>query len=283
MINLYCYSYPSAIEKFNKSGFILAKIGDSHRDTDLRISEQGGAAEWEGKIKIGEWTDCKKIGRDFEIHEILRGRGLWHKKDNAGTEWFKIPAKTTTDVFNYIDSIVETLEGEKVRKSVLLRAQQKNTLDQAMDIINTSAKNGQDSSSIIANLCPRFGKTIWALMLFNRISEKYGNRVMLLPAYWLSAHTSFINEINEYSDFLDIREINTDDPESYYDVGKYLKEGKRVVIPISLHGDLEEWQIKHHWISTIPNEEIFNFADEGDFGTHTENQVAKLKFLFNQT
>jgi hypothetical protein len=281
MINLYCYSYPAAIKEFKKSGYILAKVGDSHRSTDVRISEQGGAAEWQGKIKIGEWTNCKKIQRDFEIHNILRVRGLWHKKDNAGTEWFKIPAKTTTEAFEYLDNVIADLEGDRVRKPVILRDQQSKTLDQAMSIIEQSAKSGSDSSNIIANLCPRFGKTIWALMLFNRISERYGNRVMLLPAYWLSAHTSFINELTEYSNFLDIREINADDPESYYDVGQYLSSGKRVVIPISLHGDLEEWKAKHHWISTIPNEEIFNFADEGDFGTHTENQVAKLKFLFN--
>jgi hypothetical protein len=47
-----------------------------------------------------------------------------------------------------------------------------------------------------------------------------------------------------------------------------------------LHGDLEQWQKKHDWIADINNNEIFMFADEGDFGTHTENQVAKLDFLF---
>lgn len=151
-----------------------------------------------------------------------------------------------------------------------------------MDIIESSVQNGKDSSTIIANLCPRFGKTLWALSLFNRISEKYGNRVLLLPAYWLSAHTSFIDEITQYSDFLDIQQIDVDDPEAYYDVGQALANGKRVVIPISLHGELEEWKAKHAWVSTIPNDEIFNFADEGDFGTHAENQVEKLKFLFNQ-
>ena len=280
MINMYAYTYESAIKRYHDKGYILVKVGDSHRDVEIRMAEQGGAAEYESKITVGHWPELKKIDRDYRVHEVLTARGF-HHMDGKGTEWFKIPAKTTSEAFNYIDDIITDLEGEKVRKSVVLRDQQAKTLERAMQIIEQSVENGQDASNIIANLCPRFGKTIWALMLFNRISEKYGNRVMLLPAYWLSAHTSFVNELNEYSDFLDIREIDVNDPESYYDVGQYLEQGKRVVIPISLHGDLEEWKAKHEWISTIPNEEIFNFADEGDFGTHTENQVAKLKFLFN--
>jgi hypothetical protein len=51
-------------------------------------------------------------------------------------------------------------------------------------------------------------------------------------------------------------------------------------VPISLHGELEEWKAKHAWVAAIPNIEVFSFADEGDFGTHTENQVAKLANIF---
>jgi len=279
---MYAYTYPIHIKECSTRGHTLVKVGDSHRDVYVRMAEQGGAAETEKKKVVGVWNGLNKIARDYDVHKILKFRGV-HHVDGACSEWFKIPVATPEAAFDYIDNVITDLEGEKVRKSVTLRDQQAKTLDQAMEIIEQSVKNGQDCSTIIANLCPRFGKTIWALMLFNRISAKYGNRVMLLPAYWLSAHTSFINELGEYSDFLDIREIDVNDPQSFYDVGQYLENGKRVVIPISLHGDLEEWKIKHHWISTIPNNEIFNFADEGDFGTHAENQVAKLKFLFNQT
>jgi hypothetical protein len=139
---------------------------------------------------------------------------------------------------------------------------------------------GNTEASLIANLCPRFGKTIWALSLFNRITKAYGNRVMLLPAYWLSAHSSFISELDQYNDFLDIVQIDVDDANASREAEVALAAGKRIIIPISLHGDLEHWQKKHDWIADINNNEIFMFADEGDFGTHTENQVAKLDFLF---
>jgi hypothetical protein len=265
------------MREFAKKGFILAKIGDSHRDTDIRIAEQGGAAEWEGKVKIGEWNDVKKIDRDFRLHEVLTKRGLWHKSDNAGNEWFKIPGKNAADVRKYVDELIAEFEGERVRPAVKLRNIQAHNLDKAMDIIASVTKN---AASIIANLCPRFGKTIWALMLFNRISKKYGNRVMLLPAYWLSVHSSFESELDRFKDFQDIKCIYPDSPEAWKEAWLHIEQGLRIVIPISLHGDYDEWIKKHEWISTIPNEEIFVFADEGDFGTHAENQVAKLNYLF---
>jgi len=277
MINLYCYSYPGAMKKFADQGYMLVKIGDSHREADVRIKEQGGAAEYEAKIKISEWNNLTKIDRDYRIHEVLTERGLWHR-DGQGTEWFKIPATNAAEVRDYVDQLITYLEGERVRPPVKLRRIQQHSLDRAMDII----ANCDDTANIIANLCPRFGKTIWALMLFNQVTEKYGNKVMLLPAYWLSVHSSFIDELDAYKDFDDIRYVDIDEPKAYNSARTYLKEGQRIIVPISLHGDVDEWKAKHQWIANIPNNEIFMFADEGDFGTHTENQVAKLQFLFNQ-
>jgi hypothetical protein len=275
MINLYAYTYPAALNKFLNDGYILTKVGDSHRDVSIRMNEQGGAAEYEKKIVVGSWLNLKEIRRDFVVHEVLTKKGLHHQA-GSGTEWFKIPGKTTEEAFRYLDELVTSIEGKKIRRSVKLRDVQKRTLDQAMNMI----AKGNTEASLIANLCPRFGKTIWALSLFNRITEKYKNRVMLLPAYWLSAHSSFISELDQYDDFLDIVQIDVDDANASREAEVALEAGKRIIIPISLHGDLEQWQKKHDWIADINNNEIFMFADEGDFGTHTENQVAKLDFLF---
>lgn len=276
MINLYAYSYPSAVKKFADSGHVLLKLGDSHRDTEVRINEQGNSAEWEEKIILGSWNNLQKIKRDHDLHEVLTQRGLWHSGKHKGTEWFKIPAKSVTEAYNYIDLLVTEFEGKRIRKNVVLRALQQKALDKAMSYIEA----GNFDVSILANLCPRFGKTIWSLMLFNAISKKYGNRVMLLPAYWLSVHSSFVNELTEYNDFLDIVQIDVNDPDARNQALDAINAGQRILIPMSLHGDLEEWKVKHNWIASIPNADIFSFADEGDFGTHTENQVAKLDFIF---
>ena len=275
MINLYAYCYPSTMHKF--PGFILTKIGDSHRDVDVRMSEQGGASENEAKIKVGDWPNCKTIKRDHDLHEILKGKGLYHYGEHKGTEWFKIPGNTVKEAYEFLDKEISNIEGQKVRKSVKLRQVQEKALDQAMTYI---ANANSDSASLIANLCPRFGKTIWALSLFNRITEKYKNRVMLLPAYWLSVHSSFITELDQYDDFKDIVQIDTDDSEAESKAFAAFENGQRIVVPISLHGDYDDWCNKHEWISQLDVNDIFMFADEGDFGTHTENQREKMDFLF---
>jgi hypothetical protein len=274
MINLYAYTYPSAINKFG--GFMLTKVGDSIRDVEVRMREQGGAAEYESKINLGAWNNLQTIKRDYDVHKILTKAGLHHTEGN-GTEWFKIPGNSLEDAFAYIDKIVEDFEGKKVRKKVKLRTLQQKALDEAMDIIETSG----DMSTVIANLCPRFGKTIWALMLFNKISEKYGNRVMLLPAYWLSVHSSFVDEISQFDDFQDIALVDANSEHAEETAAAALENNQRIIIPISLHGKYDEWIVKNQWIANIANDDIFMFADEGDFGTHAEAQVKKLDFLFN--
>jgi len=280
-MNLYAYTDEAALTYANEKmpGYMLIKIGQTQNDTDVRIKEQGGAAEWSPKIKLGEWLNLSKIKGDRDVHIPLKKRGLWlDPKDSkaTGTEWFFIPANNLEEANAYIDQVVTDLEGGKIRKKLELRELQQKALDQAIDI-KTTKKEG---TTVIANLCPRFGKTLWALELFNTLHKKYGNRVMLLPAYWLSVHTSFVNELDQFDGFLDIVHIDAakaSDPEG--DMKEALKDGKRVLITVSLHGDIEGWTEKYQWIRGVDNNDIFMFADEGDFGTHTTNQVAKLDVL----
>lgn len=275
MINMYAYTYPSAMKKYADKGFMLVKVGDSIRDVEVRKREQGGAAEWEAKVDVFAWNGLRKIKRDYQVHRVLTKRGL-HNQEGLGTEWFKIPAGTVDEARVYLDTVITDLEHRKVRKSVKLRSLQQRKINEAISIVDKCGL----TASIIANLCPRFGKTLWALSVFNELSAKYGNRIMLLPAYWLSVHSSFVNELDEYAEFVDIAEIDPNDANAEQLATNYLNEGMRIVIPISLHGDLEEWKNKHKWLTKYANNEFFNFADEGDFGTHTENQVEKLKYLF---
>lgn len=277
MINIYAYTYQSAINKFSEIGYVLVKLGDSHRAVEVRINEQGNSAEWEEKKIIGSWNNLQKIKRDHDLHEVLTKRGLWHSGKHKGTEWFKIPGNNEQEAYEYLDALIAEFEGKRIRKKVKLRSLQRKALNKAMDII---AKAGSEAS-IAANLCPRFGKTLWALSLFNEIYSKYGNRIMLLPAYWLGVHSSFVNELTDYDDFLDIVQIDVGDVDARERAIDAVAAGQRIIIPMSLHGDLEEWKTKHEWIANIPNADVFSFADEGDFGTHTDNQVFKLDYIFN--
>lgn len=271
-LHLYAFTYPSAAAKF--SDYTLLKIGDTSRDVDTRLKEQGRSAEYEKKIKIGQWSNLKTIARDYDVHRILIERGL-HSTEGDGTEWFKIPSHSIDEAKKYLDDLIESIEGRTIRNDVVLRKIQLNALEKALEIISDRPSRNL-STTIIANLAPRFGKTIWALTLFNKVNVLHGHDVMILPAYWLSAHTSFINELERFNDFLDIEVANNEE-----EANNALSQGKRIIVPVSLHGELDEWKEKHEWLANgIYDSRKFSFADEADFGSHTDKQKEKIAFLF---
>lgn len=292
-INLYAYTYPSHELELREKikdptssvlpyAGLWVKIGDSHRDPMLRMSEQGGASEQAKKIVLGTWLDVNTIQRDYEVHHELTLRG--YRQDayatGAGTEWFLIPGKSNNEVLAEINSVLDSFGEGTSKTKVKLREQQSFALKKAMDIIRLSKKNGQDKINIVANLCPRFGKTIWALSVFNEISKKYNTNIMLLPAYWLSVHTSFGDEVEKYYEFKNMRVFDTRDEDAGRKVREALKQGHQVVLMNSLHGDVDVWTDKLKWLQTLlKKENVFVFSDEADFGSHTENQVNKLQSM----
>jgi len=134
MVNLYAYTYPSASVK--KKGFILTKVGDSIRNVRIRMHEQGGAAEYEEKIVVGEWPNTKKIARDYEVHRELRNRGLKYVTGTSAHEWFYIPGNTPADAHQYLDQLITQLDGQKVRKQVVLRSLQSRAVDRVMNTVS---------------------------------------------------------------------------------------------------------------------------------------------------
>lgn len=191
MVNLYAYTYPSQLASNAYPGYTKVKIGKSERNVHTRMNEQGGASEAEEKIVVGEWNDLKVIKGDHEVHAVLRQRGLW-RKDGAGTEWFIIPSKDVNKLHDYVDALVTDLEGRKIRPSVILREMQQRKLDEALDIIK-----GKDGVDIVANLCPRFGKTIWALKLFNELPQGITLKKKLLTQ--LSLMIFIYSSLNHYA------------------------------------------------------------------------------------
>lgn len=137
------------------------------------------------------------------------------------------------------------------------------------------------STSLIvpADLCPRFGKTPFALDLFNQI----GFNVMICSAHWLSAHSSFKGIINKFDISQDIEYITVkagcvEEAVNLYKVAR--TAGRRVFLALSLHADGEKLDNFQPLLDVI-QEEVFIFQDEADFGAHTESRRAVLKPFMN--
>lgn len=282
---LYGFTYQHYIDsvKDGRAKSIAVKFGDTTQGLEaglsidesgkVRISQQGGSAEAYKKIIIGTWGVSKDlISRDYQIHKIWQTQGLRPKDlDGKGNEWFYLGPT----IEKVKDKIAETIVsfGAESDIKLKLRLEQERTLNEAVEIFNST---DSDRVDIAANLPPRFGKTTWALSLFNELDKK----VLILPSAWLSTHTSFEDDIKVFRDFNDIVYIETaNNPDYYKDISKALNEGKRVAVTVSLFAkDKNQFNV----IRNIPNADKLVCIDEGDFAAWTSKKRDTLEYLVSK-
>ena len=280
---LYGFTYPEFVANGPTKGYIEVKTGDTTQGLDdgltidesgrVRISQQGKSAEAYKKIIVGTFGVSKTIiKRDYVIHKELKKRGLRPKAlDGQGQEWYRIPGKTIKEVNKYLQDVIDSM-GASSNKKLKLRKEQERTLIEAVEIYNST---NSDRVDIAANLPPRFGKTTWALTLFNELNKK----VLVLPSSWLSTHTSFEDDIKEFRDFSDIVCIDSKNDNYSKQIKKALSENKRVAVYVSLFAKDKK---QFNSIKNISNSDKFVCVDEGDFGSWTENKRVILDHLVSK-
>ena len=280
---LYGFTYPEFVANGPTKGYIEVKTGDTTQGLDegltidesgmVRISQQGKSAEAYKKIIVGTYGVSKTIiKRDYVIHKELKKRGLRPKAlDGQGQEWYRIPGKTIKEVNKYLQDVIDSM-GASSNKKLKLRKEQERTLIEAVEIYNST---NSDRVDIAANLPPRFGKTTWALTLFNELNKK----VLVLPSSWLSTHTSFEDDIKEFRDFSDIVCIDSKNDNYSKQIKKALSENKRVAVYVSLFAKDKK---QFNSIKNISNSDKFVCVDEGDFGSWTDKKRVILDHLVSK-
>ncbi len=279
---IYSYTYPSLIDQAKSNNeTIQVKVGETAQGLKegyspeecarLRMKEQGDANEAERKILIGAWKVNKsKIPKDKTLHKPWEIEGLKIKKEERGkgTEWFKL-GYSIEECKTKIENTIESFN-QSTGKSFTIRTAQKRTLDEAIKIYDSTDK---DRVNIVANLAPRFGKTLWILMLFN----EFGKKVLVLPSAVLSTHTSFKEDIKNFQGFEDVEYITTHKNPNYAkQIEIALSKNKRVVVTVSLFTKNEK-DLKY--IRDMPNNDKFLCVDEGDFGAWTDLKRKILEYL----
>lgn len=293
---LYLYTFPSHIRLALCDGIIKCKNGDTHRGINdgltpvqaarARIIEQQGTSNAEPYVLIGAWHIKKIPGfeRDYDLHKLLKRDGR-HVTDAAGNEWFKFdyPIGVEWDeggkdsVIQQIEDYIKTLTGKQPRRPLYLKGAQRKRLDLILKArkISTSSK-----FVMLAYLCPRFGKTIWAIEVYRQLVTECGVKVMFLPAFVLSAHTSFRKELTRYEEFHNMLFIDTKDTNWERDLKNAMSEGKLPVVSVSLHAsDLNQFKV----LRDLDDSQKFIFVDEADFGAWTDKSGLVSSFLLNET
>lgn len=162
------------------------------------------------------------------------------------------------------------ISSKKTKKKVELFSHQAHILAEIYKMCNSGKRN------IIAQLPPRFGKTLTWLTLFN---ESMQHRLMIVTSYVKTVGASYIKEALNYEDFADMQIVNIDNCEDFkYNGGKIVIEMPTTgnENTISRRVDIIKKIIK---AAKIKSNEIFLVNEEADFGNHTDKANTKFESL----
>lgn len=244
----------------------IGQIVKDGRDVIERIAEQDGTSTSEALILIAALHI--PLITDYQLRTFIKSKGYKVRPDKD-REWIRdiLPE----DAVNLIREFTN-------QNHEYIYYPRPHTIWASAKILDRY--NSISTSLIVpADLCPRFGKTLFALDLFGQI----GFNVMICSAHWLSAHSSFKDSIKKFDISQDIEYITVkagcvEEAVNLYKVAR--TAGRRVFLALSLHADEEKLDNFQPLLDVI-QEEVFIFQDEADFGAHTDSRRAVLKPFMN--
>jgi len=131
--------------------------------------------------------------------------------------------------------------------------------------------NDNGSVVIMAELCARFGKTIWAASVVLETKTK----LSIITSYVLNSFSSFEKELRSYEQFKNIEVVDLSKDNDYENaILSHLKNGKQVAAFVSMcPGSNRDERIKT--LFSLENN-ILLIVDEADFGMYKNNQSEVL-------
>ena len=226
------------------------------------------------------------LGR--QKHKWYNNRIKLHKMWDV-TEYAKIknrfgPHQKVDDVIrpvigNHIKADVHQIDADtliaRVNKELIkhnqplpivgLSAWQARANKNVLDAINTGHR------TILAELCARFGKTIWSGTLIRETNAP----VTVIVSYVLTSFSSFEKDLTSFEQFKDLVLVDSADPNYQQIIIDALTEKKQVVIFLSMCAG-EQRQARLDYLFNLPYDRLV-IVDEADFGVHKSNQADPLK------
>lgn len=244
----------------------------------IRVKEQHTAAT-AGKSEIVRVYDISNVENstavEGAIHKDIEKAGYVRVErtvegTDGTTEWFEFGDTEEGQILELLNKLVVKHASTSGLIDYTPRAYQKIIQDQ---IVEEVAKG---SKVIGAELAARFGKTLWAYGTFKKLVEEQDFQYMLLPAYVLTAHSSFQKELTNFNTFKDFVFIS--DKEDNFEEKIIANADKKLVIATSLHTP-EDSLGKYAAVANLDDSKKIAFIDEADFGAHTEASKLRIDLL----
>ena len=242
------------------------KFGQTKREAERRVKEQDSTSNSEPLILV---FSIESYLTDHQVHDLLEHKGK--KKTRSGREWYET-FRDDEDAIFYLNLIISESKND-TRLTYVPRFYQdvvKMIFEDKMSKLELGKKE------FALELAPRFGKTIFTIDLIDTLFNDYGYKICFLPAYVLTALSSFKKDFYRFNGYSD-RMVYVDDINNLEGVIQEHYGKKMIIVEVSLH--TEDYQKKLSIVKTLPHVEKCSFIDEADFGTWKKNQQDFIKFL----
>ena len=135
--------------------------------------------------------------------------------------------------------------------------------DQAENVITAMADGKR---TMLAELCARFGKTIWA----GALAVETEAPVTIVASYVLTSFASFAKDLTSFEQFRGIEVVDSSDADYETQIETAIDNGKPVVVFLSMVGSSKR-QDRIDYLFGLDQTRLV-FIDEADFGAHTAKQ-----------
>ena len=277
---MFCYSWYSVNEpNVIKFGERWVKDGlDPKQDCLKRIRESLGVKKHSidrGEVIMTDFWDVselsKKVNRNFKrsrMDDFIRGEIpllKFSRMETTGEE-HKIEVElgeTAADKVSIAVSEYLSRVGQPLPVVGLSPWQ----VDVAEDVIQAVSDGKR---TILAELCARFGKTLWSGALIRELEIP----VTIIVSYVLTSFTSFKKELRSFEQFRDLVLIDSSDDEYKKRINDAVSNGQQVVIFVSMCKGAKR-QGKLDFLFDIQAQRMV-IVDEADFGMKNVNQSKPL-------
>ena len=266
----YAWSYEGFQPDTTKFGDRWVPAGkDAYSECATRVRQSLGVMKHEfdtNRVTIHAIWDVSEYAKKhdkFKIHGKIDSTigdeiGLRIKDD--------LYNRSPDDLVNKVNKIL--IKSNQPLPKCGLTAWQYRAVSETLTAINDGA------ATILADMCARAGKTLYV----GAMVKEYQAPLTVVTSYVLTSFTSFINDLSSFAQFTNIELVDSKDDDYKNRVKSALKEGKQVIVFVSLcKGGMEnskrDDRIK--FLFSV-NKKVMLVIDEADYGAWKPGQSDPL-------
>jgi hypothetical protein len=252
--------------KFGQKYVLAGK--DPYIECDNRVRQSLGVRKDkkdEGKVILSMIWDVTDLAKEVDM---MHNKA---KVDDYIRKFIGYVKQSEVHSLNIEDLISKVNDYLKSRN--LPRPEVKLSTAQYNDALAILRAMDSGKKRILAELCARYGKTIWS----SALALESGIPLVVVTSYVLTSFTSFKNDVNKYNQFKEIELVDSSELDYKEKIDGFLNDGKQVMVFVSLcKGTFREERVD--FLRSKDCRRLV-FVDEADYGAHRDGQFGALNDL----